>query len=45
LCLTPCGFTTLAIIATSTHSMVATLLAIAIVALSPDSDLDIAETP
>ena len=46
---THCGhamvFTTLAIVATSTHSFLATLLAIALVALLPDSDLDTAETP
>jgi hypothetical protein len=46
---THCGhamiFTTLALVATSTHSFLATLLAIALVALLPDSDLDTAETP
>jgi hypothetical protein len=46
---TNCGhamlLTTIALVATSTHSFLATVLAIALVALLPDSDLDTAETP
>lgn len=38
-------FATLALVATSTHSFLATLLAISLVALLPDSDIEPAEAP
>jgi hypothetical protein len=46
---THCGhamlFTTIALVATSTHSFLATLLVIALGSLWPDSNIDIAEAP
>ena len=46
---THCGhammLTTIAVVATSSHSFLATLLAVALGALLRDTDIDIAETP
>jgi hypothetical protein len=46
---TNCGhamlLTTIALVATSTHSFLATLLGIALGSLVPDSNIDIAEAP
>lgn len=46
---THCGhamlLTTIALVATSTHSFLATLLVIALGSLLPDSNIDIAEAP
>lgn len=38
-------FATLALVASSSHSLLATLLAVAVVALLPDSDIETAEAP